>query len=442
MRTQAFAALGVVLASAAGLADDWPQWRGPKRDGVWRETGVVDVLPKELRYKWRTPIGEGYAGPAVAGSRVYVMDRRLAPQAANPSNPFAKTPVAGGERVLCLDARSGEILWEHAYECPYAISYPYGPRVTPSVVDGKLYTVGAMGNFWCLDAQTGAVVWSKDYKADYGMEVNTWGMAAHPLVDGDKVFLLVAGDAGVVALHKDTGEEIWRALELVDPGYCPPIVVEAGGVRQLIVWTPVGLYSLNPETGATFWRQERRLNHGLSVSQPIYDPESRLLMITSFYEGALAMRLDADAPTASLAWEQRGASEIMTKGLHSIMPTPYFDRGFIYGVCSYGQLRCLRAEDGERVWETFEATGEGRWWNAFLVRHEQKTILANEQGDLVFAKLSPEGYRELSRTRLIEPTGKAGRRDVVWSHPAFAHRCVFARNDREILCADLSDSER
>ncbi len=437
IRSSAFLVLAATMPLTS-LADDWPQWRGPSRDGLYRETGIVDQLPKEPNILWETPIGLGYAGPAVVGDHVYVMDRQLDEGATNPDNPFAKPSIAGNERVLCLDAQTGKILWKHEYPCPYTISYAYGPRVTPTIVGDLLYTVGAMGDCWCLKAKTGEVVWSKNYPKDFKTEINTWGMAAHPLIDGDKVFLLVAGEAGFVALDRHTGKEIWRTLKMTDPGYAPPMIIEEGGTKQLIVWTPDALTSLDPETGKTFWAQEFPLQNGLSISQPIFDSPSHLLFVTSFYQGPMMMKLDAPSPAAKLLWKGKSNSEIKTDGLHSIMATPLFGDGHIYGVCSYGQLRCLNAQTGQRVWETFQATGEGRWWNAFLIAHQDKTILANEQGELIFAKLTPQSYQELSRMPLIEPTGKAQRRPIVWSHPAFAQKSVFARNDEKIRRVSLA----
>src|SRR5207249_4071993 len=112
--------------------------------------------------------------------------------------------------------------------------------------------------------------------------------------------------------------------------------------------------------------------------------------------------------------------------------------GYIYGVAGYGALRCIKAVGGERVWETYEATGKGRWWNAFLIPNGDRFFIANEQGELIIAELSPRGYRELSRAKLIRPTNHVLRRDIVWSHPAFANRCAYARNDEEILCVSLA----
>jgi outer membrane protein assembly factor BamB len=143
-------------------------------------------------------------------------------------------------------------------------------------------------------------------------------------------------------------------------------------------------------------------------------------------------------------WKGKGKNERDTDGLHSIISTPFFDRDFIYGVCSYGQLRCLKADTGQRVWETFAATGgkEARWANAFLVKNGDRFFLANEQGDLIIALLSLLGYEEVGRVHLLEPTNSAAGRDVVWSHPAFANRCIYARNDKEIICVSLAEEAR
>ena len=437
--------LGLVLLARSAFApraqaDDWPQWRGPQRDGVWRETGIVEKLPAQLPIVWRREIGGGYAGPAVAQGRVFVPDRLLGQGVKNPDDPFQREQIQGGERLFCLDAKTGRELWKHEYPCQYEVMYPSGPRVTPTVDGGKVYHLGAMGDFFCLTADGGKVLWSKQLLKNYGGKINAWGFSSAPLIDGKKVILVAGGrpGAGVIALDKDTGADVWKALDLEDFGYAPPVLIEAGGRRQLIAWTPKAVSSLDPETGAVLWEQPFALESALSIATPIYDAKKRWLFVTAFYNGPLLLELAADAPAARVVWKGKSQSERETDGLHAILCTPVFHDGHIYGVCSYGQLRCLEQATGKRVWETLEATGSGRWWNAFIIQHGERFLVANEQGDLIFAQLEPSGYRELSRTHLIDGVQPIQRRKVVWSHPAFAGRCVFARNDQEILCADLA----
>jgi outer membrane protein assembly factor BamB len=452
------ALLTAALACGAAAADDWPQWLGPKRDGVWRETGIVATFPaKGPKIVWRTPVGDGYSGPAVAGGKVYLTDRVRPEGVKFSSNPFGRGQLPGKERVLCLDEATGKLLWKHEYDCPYEISYPAGPRTTPVVSGGKVWTLGAMGDLLCLESATGKVLWSKNLPQEYGTAVPLWGFAGHPLLDGDRLICLVGGRGSVVvAFHKDTGKEIWKALSAGEPGYAPPMIYEVGGKRQLIVWHPESVNGLDPETGKVYWSQpfgtlkkggKSMVKAGMSIATPQRDGD--LLFVTAFYDGPLMLKLDNEAPKAQVLWKGKGRGEKpgQTDGLHAVMCTPFLKDGYIYGVCSYGELRCLKADTGERVWETDRpTTGDSmRWGNAFLVRQGDRVVLFNERGELLLAKLTPKGYEEISRAKILEPTnmmaGPPGRR-VIWSHPAFANRHVFARNDREIVCVSLAADEQ
>jgi len=421
--------LGLHACAATLSADDWPQWRGPLRDGVWRETGIVERFdPKGLEIRWRSEISGGYAGPAVADGRVYVTDRQKRKNT---------------ERVLCFEEKTGKPLWTHEYACKYrGVQYDCGPRCTPTIAGGKVYTVGTMGHLFCLDARTGSVLWQRDYRKDFGAGMPIWGIAAAPLVDGQRVIVLAGGGNGatVLALHKDTGKEIWRALSEKAIGYCPPVIFEAGGARQLIIWVPEAVVSLDPGTGKVYWRRPFHSHTNLTIATPVLEGDR--LFVSTFYNGSLMMRLAADRPAAVETWRGKSDNEIKTDGLHCLMSTPLMKDGYIYGVCSYGALRCLDAKTGKRVWETYQATGKGRWWNAFLIPNGDRVFLHNEQGELIIAKLSPKGYEEISRTKLIAPTNRAQRRNIVWSHPAFANKCVYARNDRQIVCASLAASRQ
>lgn len=432
------AALSILLLGGrVSLAADWPQWLGPNRDSIWRESGILDRFPTNgPPVRWRTAIGAGYSAPSVANGRVYVTDRRRVSQASQ----NAEASPHSLERVLCLNEADGQILWHYEYDCPYSISYTAGPRAAPLVSDSRVYTFGAEGNLLCLAAQSGKLIWSLDLKKEFGVKAPTWGFAGHPLLEGNRLICLARGDGStVVAFDKDTGKELWRALTAAEPGYSSPVIVDAGGKRQLIVFHPEAVNSLDPQTGRLYWSVPFAARSGLSVATP--RKLADLLFVTSFYNGAMLLRLDSTQPKATSVWRTEKVSERDTTHLNAIICTPFLEAGYIYGVCSYGQLRCLKADTGERVWETFQATtGEGpvRWANAFLVKNGDRFFIFNEKGDLIIARLSPDGYEEISRAHLLEPTNKDCGRLVVWSHPAFANRCCYVRNDKEIVCVDLT----
>lgn len=432
---------GVALLAQQARGEDWPQWLGPQRDGVWRESGLIERFPAGgPKIRWRVEVGAGYAGPAVAQGRVILMDRFLKKGAANPANPFERGRIEGTERIACLDSQTGKILWQHEYDCPYTISYASGPRATPVVDGGRVYCLGAEGNLKCLDLEKGTVVWELDFNERYSMATPLWGFAAHPLMDGNKLICLVGGENAVaVAFDKGTGKELWRALAAKEPGYAPPTLVELGGRRDLIIWHPESVNGLDPETGRVRWTHPWKIQAALTIPTPKVWKKDHLFL-TAFYNGSLLLRVGNDA-RPEVVWQSKKVSEKDTDGLHSIMSTPIIDGDYLYGVCSYGQLRGLKIGTGERIWETLAATtpkGEPiRWANAFLVKQGDRYILSNELGDLILAQLTPEGYRELDRARLLEPTDRAAGRDVLWSHPAFAEQAVFLRNDRELVCADF-----
>jgi outer membrane protein assembly factor BamB len=445
-----FFASGILLAvMATGCAsehraDDWPQWLGPERDSVWRETGIVSSFPAGgPPVVWRAEIGSGYSGPAVANGRVYVLDHQFAKASDKPTDPFSSATIPGTERLLCLNADDGKILWRHEYDCPYTVSYPAGPRTTPVISDGKVFSLGAEGNLFCLNAETGNVVWSRNFKEDYNIKTPMWGFAGNPLLDGNKLICLAGGsNSTVVALDKNTGHEIWRALGSKEPGYCSPVIFQAGGVRQLIVWDPESVNSLDPETGKVYWslKSSQSIRAGMTIPTPRKMDD--LLFLTCFYNGSWMLKLDPSKPSATTVWQSQRVSEKNTDALHSTLSTPFLEDGYIYGVCSYGQLRCLKAATGERIWETLNATTpdgkEMRWANAFIVKNQDRFFLFNEKGDLIIARLTPKGYEEISRAHVIEPDNHDAGRLVVWSHPAFAYRRMYVRNDHEIICVDLA----
>jgi outer membrane protein assembly factor BamB len=418
--------------------EDWPQWMGPNRDGIWHESGTIDKFPEGgAKVLWRKPISGGYSGPAVANGKVYVFDYVIK-EGKLANSPVGPTKLNGEERILCLDAKSGDKLWEYKYPCKYQISYAAGPRCTPTVADGLVYCLGAEGNLTCLNADSGSRVWEKDLKEEYKTKSPIWGFCSHPLVDGDKVICGVGGKGSiVVAFDKKTGKEIWKSVTAAEQGYCPPIIYQAGGVRQLIHWNAQNICSLDPETGKEYWSQRLSPNFGMSIMSP--RKEGDYLFAGGTYTVSVCLKFDADKPAVTVAW--KGERD---KSVSPVNMTPIIDNGYIYAVDQPGPLRCVELKTGKRLWETYKPSSgvdnksKSGSATAFLIKNGDKYFIMSETGDLIIAKLSPDGYKELSRAHILEKTNEAFGRNVVWSHPAFADKCCFARNDKEIICVSLA----
>ncbi|MEE3202028.1 MAG: PQQ-binding-like beta-propeller repeat protein [Acidobacteriota bacterium] len=439
--------LAFVLAAPL-KAEDWAQWRGMDRLGIWTESGILESFPDDgLRVKWRAPVRSGFSGPSVSDGRVFLLDWQ--------EDPFSRT-MDGTERIVAFDEQTGELLWAHEWETTYRMlmaSYAVGPRSTPTVDGGRVYAVGSTGRLFCLAVETGDVIWAKDYIEEYDTSVPTWGIASSPLVDGDKLITVVGGepDALVVAFDKQSGEELWRAVEVVgEMGYGQPVIYEAGGVRQLIVWHAAALVSLDPETGEIYWEQEWEVGAGMSVTTPVKSGD--YLLVSQFYNGSMMMRLNQDRPAATMLWKGSSRSEMPndTQGLHSLITTPLIIGDYIYGVGSYGELRGLDATTGERLWMSDQMTAQARWGAAFLVKHGDRYFVNNDDGFLMIAQFTPEGYVELDRTKLIEPNGSAGigagpekrfDRPINWSHPAYANQHILHRNNTELIRVSLAASD-
>jgi outer membrane protein assembly factor BamB len=426
-------------------AEDWPQWMGPNRDAVWPETGILDKFPKDgPKVLWRIPVAGGYAGPAVVGNRVFVTDYltqdAIKTGSGGPAD-FVRADLTGVERVLCFSADKGELVWKHEYDCRYKISYSAGPRCTPTVCGGKVYTLGAMGRLVCLDSQKGTVLWSKDFPKDYGVTAPLFGFCGHPLIVGGKLICIVGGDGTTaMAFDKETGKELWRALSSRETGYSPPTLIDAGGKKQLLIWHGEGLNALDPETGKRYWSHKLAPWQGVVVMAPRKDGE--FLFAGTVFSTAVALKLAADEPAVTQVWGS--PKKMKDAGLFPMNMTPFAEGGVLYGVDQPGQFRAVKIATGERLWESWlpvtgkDESGPVYSGTVFVVKNADRFFLFNEKGELIIARLSPQGYEEVSRWKMLDPTGVYGGRDYVWSHPAFANRCVYARNDKELVCASLA----
>jgi outer membrane protein assembly factor BamB len=425
------------ISTALAVADDWPQWLGPNRDSRWKEEEIIERFPASGPvYKWRVPISGGYAGPAVVDRRVWVTD--FVTTGDKTPDPDKRSKLEGSERVLCLDRDTGKQLWEHKYDCTYEISYPAGPRATPTVDGDRVYTLGAEGDLLCLDVETGRLIWSRSFKRDFGATTPIWGFCGHPLVDGDRLICIAGGpNCLAVALDKRTGKEIWRSLDGKEPGYSAPTIIQAGGQRQLLIWHATALASLNPETGEVHWSEPLDPNYGMSIVTPRVSKD--LLFVGGIVNKSMMLRLDESQPQAKVHWY--GDADVGIDPVHS---TPFAEGGYLYGVNRSGRLSAVVMDNGQSVWSNFDLMPERRaahTGTVFIVKNRDRFFLMVDTGELVIARLSPSGYQELSRAKILETTNDAMGRTVVWSHPAFSNRCVFARNDKEIVCVSLALSD-
>lgn len=423
-------------------ADDWPEWLGEGRAATWREEGIRRELKEAPKVLWRTPVSWGYSGPSIAEGRVYLMDFVLEDGEVM-NNASVQAEVGGEERVRCFDAESGKPLWTHSERRKYKVSYPGGPRSTPTVDGGQVFALGVMGHLTCLSTD-GEVLWKKDFGKEYEAPVPMWGHAAHPLVYGDMVICMVGGrNSLVVAFDRSNGKELWRSLDGPHAGYCPPQVIEHEGRKQLVTWHPLGVSGHDLNSGRMFWTAPIKPTGGSAIAMPRKLGDQ--LFVSGYNRVGGLLNFKKDEPGVTFAWRS-GPKD----GVYCVNSTPYLLGETIYGVdVDQSALIAVRMKDGKRLWQSRAPTLDPeiakrarvpRYGTAFLVYHSvhKQFWIFSETGDLILAELSPERYRELGRAPILEPTNTSGRRAVLWCQPAFAMKSMFIRNDRELIRVDLA----
>ncbi len=403
--------LNAVLTIHSTPGEEWPVWRGLRGDGTWKAPRLPDAWPEEgLSVAWRRPIGGGYAGVVVAGGRVYTMDRQSGSEEV--------------ERVLCFDAETGKPLWTQSYRALYGdLDYGSGPRAAPTVYDGRVYTLGAVGHLYCLDAESGRVLWSKDTVVELKAERPAWGFAASPVIWKHLVIAHIGArpTGSLVAFDRMTGKEVWRGSD--DPaGYCTPILIHHNGHAQLICWTPENVLGLSPDTGEVYWSIPYKVTNGVSIATPIF--QEGIVVVSGYWEGTKAIRLGKIPQEATLLWTEN-------RYLRALMSQPLYRDGYVYLLDKFHGLTCFKLQTGEKIWDDGNRmTPKGRNPQATMVRagDTDRVLALNAEGELILARFTLDGYEEQSRTRIIGRT---------WAHPAYAGGWVYARSDEELVCVRL-----
>src|SRR5438094_6892017 len=266
--------LGLLLMALGAMATDWPQFRGPNRDGKWDETGILESFPRGgLKIRWRHPVGGGFSSPVVAEGRVFVSDVELV-------KPSPR------ERVHCFEEKTGKVLWVFGYkenylEWTFVPERGAGPTATPIVEQERIYVVGAYGYVHCLDVKTGTVIWEKHIGREY--EVAEMSCRPSPLIEGPLLVVFTGAKPGasVMALDKQTGKVVWKALD-DHVSNSSPIVITSARRRQLIVWTDNSLASLDPAKGNIFWRELMTTSNNDSVAAPVFQGDRLLVSVLMF----------------------------------------------------------------------------------------------------------------------------------------------------------------
>jgi outer membrane protein assembly factor BamB len=399
----------LLLCCSLGRSGDWPQWLGPNRDATspekiasWKET------PKVV---WRLPIGEGHSSPIVAGGKVFV---------------HARVANKNEEEVLALDADSGKELWRMAYaRAPFTSLFGNGPRATPAVAGGHLYTLGVTGVLTCWEAETGKQVWQVDTLKQFKAANLTFGVSCSPLVDDQRVYVNVGGKgASVVAFDRGTGKPLWTSLDDA-ASYSSPVFYGDGEARHLVFFTANGLVGLKPASGKLLWRFPFKDLLSESSSTPVR--AGNLLLASAVTLGSVGLRLEATdegTMSAKSAWKNPALT------CYFSTPVPVGE-DHVYTVTGTflpppkATLNCVEIKSGKVLWQKERVS---KYHASLLRTGDDKLLMLEEAGGLVLLDPNAKEYKELARSKVCGET---------WAHPALANGRLYVRDAKEMICLDL-----
>ena len=398
-------------------ASDWPQWRGPDKDGISRETGLLKEWPDGgPQVLWRVPLGEGFSGISVVDERVYSM--------------FSEDD---DEFVVCLNASNGEEIWRFRSGSNYIESMGgNGPRATPTIDGELLFTVTAQGKLYALNTENGEKVWSHDLKGEFGGKIPRWGTCTSPLVEGDLLLVEVGGTDGksIVAFDKKNGDVVWSSHTDI-LGYSSPIAVTIGGIRQLIVFTGTQLVSVSPENGQLYWTYPWQTEYDVNAATPVFIPPDKIFISSGYGKGAAVVQVSVMASTEPNAKEDEGEknrAEIQVEQIwknekmKNHFATSVLHDDYLYGFDN-AILKCIDASTGMEKWKT-RGYGKGT-----LMLADEHLIILSDRGKLGLAEATPSSYNEVASAEILS--------GLCWTVPTLANGKLYARNEKEMVCLDI-----
>jgi outer membrane protein assembly factor BamB len=408
-RACSLVALLLSAATRPAAAQDWPQWRGPARDGLAPGVPLPDPWPKSLPPAWSVEVGLGYSSPVIAGDKVVAFTRQ------------------GEEEVThCLGVADGKPLWRDTCAAPYkphlySAKHGKGPFATPALADGKVYTFGISGTLSCLDLASGKVVWRKTFAEQFKPTYPTWGASNSPLVEGGLCILGVGGtDAGcLAAFEKDTGKEAWT-LKADGPGYGSPIAADLLGQRCVVTLTSAKVVGATAAKGKLLWEIPFKTSYEQNATTPVAGKDT--VVFSGYNLGTHAYRLSAEGEsvTAKKLWENGGASMFLS--------SPVLVGEHVYGLAQRGggTLVCLKLSDGQAAWSSPGRLGE----YVSLVAAGDKLLVLTTEGELLVVAADPSAYKEIARTRVTQrPT---------WSHLALTPGRLWVKDKTHLTCLALA----
>jgi len=380
---------------------EWPQWRGPNRDGISKETGLLKSWPASgPKILWRAPSGEGYSGISVANGRAYTMYGQ-----------------GSDELLVCLDANTGKEIWRFRMDSQFYNDQGNGPRSTPTVDGNLVFVQGAKSTLYAVRADNGQKVWGIDLKKEYGAKIPTWGVSTSPLVEGDLVLVDVGGKSGysICAFNKTTGKLVWNS-QTDDPGYSAAIAITANGLRQAVFFTGSAAVSVSPKDGKMFWRYPWQTSYEVNAATPIFIPQDKVFISSGYGVGAAVLRIQGT--NGSLNVEPVWKSRVMKNHWASSI----LHQGYIYGFDD-AILTCINANTGEQKWQ------QRGFQKGSLIYADGHLIILGERGNLALAEATPAGYKEKAAAEVL--------RGRCWTMPTLAGGKLYIRNQSEMLCLDL-----
>lgn len=388
----------LLLAGAALGAADWPQWRGPARDGR-AALPAIARWPKTLARSWKTTVGLGHASPVVAGERVFVFARE-----------------GGDEVASAFDLASGRRLWRTAYAAPYtmngaATSHGPGPKATPVVAGGRLHTFGISGIASAFDVGTGVLAWQRTFK-EHPAGSPDYGVAGSPVVEGGRVLLHAGGpgQGSLQSLDAATGATRW-AWKGDGPGYASPVVATLDGVRQVVVETQGRIVGVDASNGALLWTVPLRTPYDQNAVTAVV-ADGGLVVYSGHDQGVRALRPRRDGArwTAEEAWRNDEVSLYMSS------PVPDGTRLFAFSQRRKGEFVCLDAATGRLLWRSEGRQGE----NAALVAVGRDLLALKDDGELLVLKMDAPGFAPVATYTVAE--------SATWAHPVPTARGVLVKD--------------